>query len=78
MSAASQVRSEIQYFPADGGDIRTHPPRRYDMRSPATAGAGGSVAATIIRDGRQAVDTGLEKSGFELIQRSTSVSNFLD
>ena len=78
VTATSQVRSEIQYFPTDGGDIRTHPPRRYDMRSPATVGAGGSVATTIIRDARQAVNIGLEKSGFELIQRPTSISNFLD
>ena len=48
------------------------------MRSPATLGAGGSVATTIIRDARQSVNIGLEKSGFELIQRPTSISNFLD
>ncbi len=77
-SLVGQVTSEIQYFPADGGDITTHIPRHYDMRSPETRGAGGSIAATIIRDARQAQDTGLDTSGFQLIQRSTSISNFLD
>ena len=78
MSQKAQIRSEIQYFPADGGDLMTHPPRHYDMREPATAGVEGSIETTAIWDARQASDTGLETSGFQLIQQPTSVSNFLD
>lgn len=78
VSQMGQVTSEIQYFPFDGGDITTDPPRRYDMRIPASIGAGGSITETVIEDARQARDTGLETSGFQLIQRPTSVSNFLD
>ena len=64
-TATSQVRSEIQYFPADGGDLMTHPPRHYDMREPATAGVEGSIETTAIWDARQASDTGLEPSGIQ-------------
>ena len=74
-----EVVSEIGYFPADAGDITTHPPRTYDLRNPANLGEYGSEpAATTIRDARQENDTGLESSGFELIRRPSAVTDFLD
>ena len=78
VSQMSRVTSEIQYFHADGGDVTTHPPRHDDMRSPETRGTGGSITATVIRDARQAQDADLDTSGFQLIQRPTRVSDFLD
>ena len=78
-TALREVVSEIGYFPADAGDITTHPPRTYDMRNPATLGEYGSEpAATTIRDARQEDDTGLETSGFELVRRPSAVTDFLD
>ena len=79
MNQGEETTGQISYFPADGGDITTHPPRAYDMRRQESRGGGGSMPSnTLISDARLAEDIGLESSGFQLFHRPSSVDDFLN
>ena len=80
MSLSRQVTSEIAFLPGDVGDITTHPAHSYDMREPDSnrGGMGAVVAETLISDARQMDDAGLDRSGFQVVRRPTSVADFMD
>ena len=80
MNQISSVNSDIAFLPSGAGDITTHRPYIYDYRkSDAERGSlGAEVENTTIFDARQTDDLGLEKSGFELVKSSSSVSDFVD
>ena len=80
MNQTSSVNSDIAFLPSGAGDITTHSPHIYDYRkSDAERGSlGAEVENTTIFDARQTDDLGLEKSGFELVKSSSSVSDFMD
>jgi len=80
MKQISSVKSDIAFLPSDAGDITTHPPHIYDYRKSDAErdSLGVEVENAIIFDARQTDDLGLEKSGFELVNSSSSVNDFMD
>ena len=80
MNQTPSVISDIAFLPSGAGDITTHPPHIYDYRkSDAERGSlGAEVENTTIFNARQTDDLGLERSGFELVKSSSSVSDFMD
>ena len=79
MNLTAPVTADIAYYPADGGDITTHPPYPYDMRKPETmAGLGNEVHATVINDARRGEGLGLDTSAFQLVHAPSNVADFMD
>lgn len=79
MITNEDVSSEISYFPALGGDITTETPRDFDMRKSKGVGDLHSERIkTAISDARHANDIGLDTSGFQLIDSTSNVNNFMN
>jgi len=74
-----EVSSEISYFPAQGGNITTDAPLDFDMRESRGVGdLHSEKIKTVIGDARCSKSLGLETSGFQLINRPSTVEDFLD
>ena len=77
MNLTAPVTTDIAYFPADAGDITTHPPYAYDLRKPETlSDVGNEVRATVIHNARGHADLNLDTGGFQLLEQPSTVQDF--
>jgi hypothetical protein len=80
IAVPDSVVAPMRFWPADAGDITTHPPHIYDMRSASDSYApkGMTSHPVVIRDARSRPDPGLDTAGFTLVDQPTAVQDFYD
>ncbi len=80
-ASAPSLRATMEFWPADGPSMLSHPPIRMDLRKPGRTrphGVGEAVSVPIA-DARAAVaDLGLDTSGFACHRVPTAVTDWFD